>query len=150
MWGRCEVDVRSIIIYEGERLVTSPSPIFVTFWSLVYYQSACGSNQKMWNSTQHYNLLQQGAGNYDHCEESDFSQEREVSPASHGKESSQEETEHLLKWSEFLMKPRNATKPSSTLWSINTKTTEIKKTWFALKSRMLFFLFTEKNWEKYS
>ena len=36
MWGRCEVairgrcgvDVRSIIIYEGERLVTPPLPIF--------------------------------------------------------------------------------------------------------------------------
>ena len=28
MRGRCGVDVRSIIIYEGERLVTLPSPIF--------------------------------------------------------------------------------------------------------------------------
>ena len=32
MWsrcqGRCGVDVRSIIIYEGERLVTPPLPIF--------------------------------------------------------------------------------------------------------------------------
>ena len=29
MWGRWGVDARSIIIYEGERLVTPPSPIFL-------------------------------------------------------------------------------------------------------------------------
>ena len=28
MYGRCEVDVKSIIICQGERLVTPPSPIF--------------------------------------------------------------------------------------------------------------------------
>ena len=27
-WGPCAVDVRSIIIYKVERLVTPPSPIF--------------------------------------------------------------------------------------------------------------------------
>ena len=52
----------------------------------------------MWNSNHHYNLLQQGAGNYEDTEESDFSQEREVSQASPGTESSQEETEHLEPW----------------------------------------------------
>ena len=51
----------------------------------------------MWNSSQHYNLLQQGAGNYEDSEESDFSLESEVS--SQGTESSQEETEHLERWS---------------------------------------------------
>ena len=50
----------------------------------------------------------------------------------------------------FLMKPRNATRPSSTLWSIKTKRTEIQKTWLVLKPRTLFFLFNEKSWEKYS
>ena len=49
----------------------------------------------MWNSNLHYNL-QQGAGNYEDSEESDFSQEREVS--GQGKASSQEETEHLAPW----------------------------------------------------
>ena len=53
----------------------------------------------MWSSNHHYNLLQQGAGNYEDSEESDFSQEREVSQASSGTESSQEETEHLELWS---------------------------------------------------
>ena len=47
----------------------------------------------MWNCKRHYNRLQQGAGNYENSEESDFSQESEVS--SQGTESSQEETEHL-------------------------------------------------------
>ena len=47
----------------------------------------------MWNCKHHYNRLQQGAGNYENSEESDFSQESEV--LSQGKESSQEETEHL-------------------------------------------------------
>ena len=54
----------------------------------------------MWNSNHHYNLLQQGAGNYEDSEESDFSQEREVS--SLGTESSQEETENLEPWSPIL------------------------------------------------
>ena len=45
----------------------------------------------MWNSDHHHNnLLQQGAGNYEDSEESDFSQESEVS--SQG-------TENLEPWS---------------------------------------------------
>ena len=47
----------------------------------------------------HYNL-QQGAGNYEDSEESDFSQESEVS--SQGTESSQEETENLAPWLRIL------------------------------------------------
>ena len=53
----------------------------VTFWSLVSYQNACGSNQKMWNSNLHYNLLRQAPGKYEDSEESQVS--------SQGKESSQ-------------------------------------------------------------
>ncbi|CAH3185165.1 unnamed protein product [Porites evermanni] len=52
----------------------------------------------MWNN-HHYNL-QQGAGNYEDSEESDFSQESEVS--SQGTESSQEETENLAPWLRIL------------------------------------------------
>ena len=52
----------------------------------------------MRTSNHHYNnLLQQGAGNYEDSEESDFSLESEVS--SQGTESSQEETENLEPWS---------------------------------------------------
>ena len=51
----------------------------VTFWSSVYYHNECRSiKKKMWNGNHHYSLLQQGAGNYDDSEESDFSQESEV------------------------------------------------------------------------
>ena len=52
----------------------------------------------MWNSNHHNNLLQQYAGNFSwksESEESDFSQENEVSQAGQRKESSQDETEHL-------------------------------------------------------
>ena len=45
----------------------------------------------MWNGNHHYSLLQQGAGNYEDSEESDFSQESEVSQAGQGTEFSQEE-----------------------------------------------------------
>ena len=54
---------------------------------------------KIWNNNHRYNLLQQGAGNY---ADSDFSQESEVSQASQGTESSQEETEHLEPWSRIF------------------------------------------------
>ena len=53
----------------------------------------------MWNSNLHYNL-QQSTGNYEDSEESDFSQESEVS--SQGTESSQEETERLEPWSRIF------------------------------------------------
>ena len=50
--------------------------------------------KKRWNSNHHYNRLQQGHGNLEvESEESDFSQESEVSIQ--GTESSQEQTEHL-------------------------------------------------------
>ena len=50
----------------------------------------------MWNNNHHYNLLQQGAGNLEEeSEESDFSQESEVSQSSQGMEFSKEETENL-------------------------------------------------------
>ena len=58
----------------------------------------------MWNSNHHYNLLQQGAGNYDDSEVSNFSQESEVSQASLGTETSQEEIEHLGPWSYIFEK----------------------------------------------
>ena len=56
----------------------------------------------MWNSSHHYNLFQQGSGNYEYSEESDFSQENEVLQASWGTESSQEETESLEPWSRIF------------------------------------------------
>ena len=56
----------------------------------------------MWNSSHHYNLLQQGSGNYENSEESDFSHENEVSQASWGTQSSQEETESLELWSRIF------------------------------------------------
>ena len=52
----------------------------------------------MWNN-HHYNL-QQGTGNYEDSEESDFSQESKVS--NQGTESSQEETENLAPWLRIL------------------------------------------------
>ena len=67
----------------------------------------------MWNSNHHYTLLQQGAGNLEvESEESHFSKESEV--PSQETRSSQEETENLQPWSAFLMKSRNAMRPSST------------------------------------
>ena len=54
--------------------------------------------KEMWKN--HHCNLQQGAGNYEDSEESDFSQESEVS--SQGTESSQEETENLAPWLRIL------------------------------------------------
>ena len=51
-------------------------------------------------STGYTLYLQQGAGKYEDSEESDFSQESEVS--SQGTESSQEETENLAPWLRIL------------------------------------------------
>ena len=56
----------------------------------------------MWKSSHHYNLLQQSSGNYEDSEESDFSHENEVSQASWGTQSSQEETERLEPWSRIF------------------------------------------------
>ena len=56
----------------------------------------------MWKSSHHYNLLQQSSGNYEDSEESDFSHENEVSQASWGTQSSQEETESLEPWSRIF------------------------------------------------
>ena len=57
----------------------------------------------MWNSNHHRNLLQQGAGDLEvESEESGFSRESEVSQASQGTESSQEETENLKPWSHIF------------------------------------------------
>ena len=64
----------------------------------------------MRHSNHHHNFLQQSAENYEDSEESEVS--------SQGTESSQEETEDLEPESRghaFLMKPRNAMRPSSTL-----------------------------------
>ena len=76
-------------------------------------------------------------------EESDLSQESEVSPTSQETESSQEVTEHLNPCSRIqdeVEKPHEAQ-----LNALNTKRTEIRITWLALKSRTLSFLFTEKS-----
>ena len=55
--------------------------------------------KKMWNSNHHYNPLQQGHGNLDvESEESEISHWH----ANQGKESSQEETEHLEPWSRIF------------------------------------------------
>ena len=103
MRGRCGVDEGSIIIYEGERPVTPPSPIFYKRGLKVCFLSdRVRFKSKMWNSSHHYNLLQQRSGNYEDSEESDFSQENEVSKASCGTASSQEETESLVPWSRIF------------------------------------------------
>ena len=90
----------------------------------------------MWNSNHHYSLLQQGAENYEDSEQSEVS--------SQGAESSKEETEHLEPWSHIFdeAEKRHEIQLNSL---INTKKTEIRKTWLALKSRTLFLLFTEKS-----
>ena len=90
----------------------------------------------MWNSNHHYSLLQQGAENYEDSEQSEVS--------SKGTESSKEETEHLEPWSRIFdeAEKRHEIQLNSL---INTKKTEIRKTWLALKSRTLFLLFTEKS-----
>ena len=66
-------------------------------------------------STNYTLYLQQGAGNDEDCEESDFSQESEVS--SQGTESSQEEgeTENLEPWSRILDEAENRHKTQLTL-----------------------------------
>ena len=99
MEGRCRVHVRKIIIYEGERLVTPPSPISLketrSFLKFSFLQERVRFKPKM-TSAGYTLYLQQGAGKYEDSEESDFSQESEVS--SQGTESSQEETENLAPW----------------------------------------------------
>ena len=71
MWGRCKVH------YLRRR--TPNNPAFTIFYkrrAFLYYQNACGSNQKLWNSNYRYGLLQQGQGNLEaDSEETDFSQE---------------------------------------------------------------------------
>ena len=82
-----------LFINEGERLVTPPSPILVRL------------KPKM-TSTNYTLYLQQSAGNYEDSEESDFSQESEVS--SQGTESPQvEETENLEPWSRVFDEAEN-------------------------------------------
>ena len=102
---RCGVDVRSIIIHEGERL-----PKLRLHQLSFYKREALLSEVKFSIRTRavqtkpnehSYTLfLQKGAGKYEDSEESDFSQERKVS--SQGTESSQEETENLSPWLRIL------------------------------------------------
>ena len=93
MWVLCRDDVRLITIYKGRRLVTLPSVIFykggASLWSL--QSERARFKPKMWKSiatiTAFFNkvieiILQAES------EKSDLSQ------ASQGTESSQEETEH--------------------------------------------------------
>ena len=99
------VDLRSIIIQEGERLVTPPSTRRETRYFLKFglLSERVRFKPKMWNSNHHHSLLQQGHGNLEaESEESYFSQENEVSQASQGMESSQVETEHLEPWSRIF------------------------------------------------
>ena len=72
--------------------------------------------------------LQQGAGKYEDSEESDFSQESEVS--SQGTESFQEETENLAPWLGILdeAEKRHETQLNA-LINEYTKGTEIQKMW---------------------
>ena len=96
------VDLRSIIIQEGERLVTPPSPRRETRYFLKFGLLSERVRFKP-NSNQHHSLLQQGHENLEaESEESYFSQESEVSQASQGMESSQVETEHLEPWSRIF------------------------------------------------
>ena len=92
MWVLCRDDVRWITIYEGRRSVAMPS--------LTFYKRGCHSLQctirtgsvqtkNVEKYSHHYSLLQQGNRNLQaESEKSDLSQ------ASQGTESSQEETEH--------------------------------------------------------
>ena len=81
MWGRCMVDegvdVRSIIIYEGERLVTPSSPIFYKRGALLsefsFLSERVRFKPKM-TSTGYTLYLPQGAGKYEDSEESDLVQ----------------------------------------------------------------------------
>ena len=72
------------------------------FLKICFLSERVRFKSKKWNSSHHYNLFQQGPGNYEDSEESDFSQETEVSQASWGTESSQEETESLEPWSRIF------------------------------------------------
>ena len=72
------------------------------FLKICFLSERVRFKSKKWNSSHHYNLFQQGPGNYEDSEESDFSQENEVSQASWGTESSQEETESLEPWSRIF------------------------------------------------
>ena len=73
-------------------------------------------------STGYTLYLQQGAGKYEDSEESDFSQESEVS--SSGTESSQEETENLVPWLRILDKALIGTKSSQHIY-LNSYTLQI-------------------------
>ena len=84
-------------------------------------------------------LVQRGNGDLEDSEDSEDSQ------SSQETDSSQEVTEHLNPWSHILDEAKNATRPSSMLWSMSTKGTEIRKMWLTLKRRTLSFLSTEKN-----
>ena len=86
-------------------------------------------NKEMWKSNHHYNnLLQQGAGNYEDREESNFSQESEVS--SQGTGSSQEETENLEPRSHIFdeAEKRHETQVNALINAYKAGT-EIQKTW---------------------
>ena len=96
------LDLKVPIIYQGERLVTPPSPIFYkrdALLSDVWFpiRTRAVQTKIMWNSDLHYNLIQKGAVKYEDSEESE---ESEVS--SQGTESSQEETESLEPWSRIF------------------------------------------------
>ena len=85
-------------------------------------------------------------------EESDFSQEGKVSQAGQGAESSQEETEHLEPWSRIFdeAEKRHEIQPNA-LSNQNEENGDSENVGrIILKPRTLFFLFTEKSWEKYS
>ena len=110
--GRCGVDVRSIIIYEGERLAKPHLHQFSIketrcFLKFNFLSERVRFKLKM-TSTGYTLYHQQGAGKYEDSEESDFSwesgfsQESEVS--SQETESSQEETENLAPWLRILDK----------------------------------------------
>ena len=100
MWGRCKIDY-----YLRRRRLsqTPPSPIFHKRYALLlnfsFLSELVRFKPKM-TSTGYTLYLQQGAGKYEDSEESDFSQESEVS--SQGTESSQEETESLEPWSRIF------------------------------------------------
>ena len=100
--GRCGVDV--CIIYERERLAKPRLHQFSiketrSFLKFSFLPERVRFKPKM-TSTGYTLYLQQGAGKYEDSEESDFSQESEVS--SQGTESSQEETENLAPWLRIL------------------------------------------------
>ena len=92
------------IIYERERLAKPRLHQFAIketrfFLKFSFLSERVRFKPKM-TSTGYTLYLQQGAGKYEDSEESDFSQESEVS--SQGTESSQEETENLAPWLRIL------------------------------------------------